>query len=647
MDGGGYALRGGRWNMLYSGEKRSHRFTILDGEHFEYDIILNREPESNRVCLALEGWEGFDFFRQPDNLGPEILRGSYAVYKKEFVVNSLAYHVGTGKLCHIHRPKIIDARGRRVWGDVSIDRGVMTLTVPEGWLGKAKYPVVVDPIIGSSTVGAYITYPFISQYMVEFYTSMEGANFNIANSASNNRFEIINEVALNQFTAGENLQGNYKAYFYAHNSQYTAEHDFQSWPALYNNTASNKPSVLLSNQEEEFNLRVSGINPEGWKSANLNIPNTINSGTAFWFGVHSYYSFLRFDYGTPCVKYYLNYCYDLGMVTEEEDGELYEYEAEIDAPRHEWLRREENVPLDQKGRLNKILTTGDYRASNAYPGARLDFKLSMYLGIPATYVRTLTQGAKLTDSRKTASNFKKTLAQAARLTEARKLAVAYKRTSTLAVKPADSRNLIGTYKRTTTQTAKGSAVLSRLATFPRKCLMNVANSTLLSRSPVFVRSALERITATMGTLTNRELSRKCAESVKAETGAKRFQGFYRKAQEGVTSVDTFSFPVLFMRSLPENAAASDSAGHWGAYIRGLRVEAANRAETSHRGEYYRFEADTAQTQGSVFRFLAIFVRLLTASLVRDFLIRRFLKSNEDLMLKSCICREIELDSSIH
>jgi hypothetical protein len=668
LDEGGYALRGDRWNMLYSGEKQSHRFAILDGEHFEYDIILNREPESNRVYLALEGWEGFDFFRQPDNLGPEILRGSYAVYKKEFVVNSPAYHVGTGKICHIHRPEIVDARGRRVWGDVAINKGVMTLTVPEGWLGEAKYPVVVDPVIGSSTVGAYITYPFISQYMVDFYTARDGTNFNMANSASNNRFEIISEVALNRFTAGENLQGNYKAWFYAHNSQYTAEHDFQSWPALYNNTANNKPSVLLSDQEEEFNLRVSGINPEGWKSANLNIPNTINSGTAFWFGVHSYYSFLRFDYGTPCIKYYLNYCYNLEMVVEEDDdGELYEYEAEIDAPRHEWLRREENVPLDQKGRLNKILTTGDYNASNAYPEARLDFKLSMYLGIPAAYVRTLTQGAKLTDSRKTASNFKKTLSQAVRLTGARKLAGNYNRAMPNATAAQDAMSRKGDSKRSMSNAAtteaelkryaginkqletvgSASAGLFRLLTFPR----HIAETVRTADGLGLFRELLRRITLQAGsgetTKSAMGFRRNVASTALTATTTATRQVFLRTLLNTIKAGDWSGYSAIWLRRLPEQGTATDGNRHIGGYIRGLYVAARSVAETGHTAEYCRKQEDTASVAGAALRHLLIFIRLLTTGFVRDFIIRRFLKSNEDIVLKSPVCREIEIESALH
>ena len=111
-DDEGFTLRGDKQRLVYKGRRRSHRFTILGDMAFEYDCILEREPESNVVSLVMEGAESFDFFRQPDFVPDPFLKGSYAVYKKETLLGE-----GTGKLCHIHRPQIIDARGRRCWGN--------------------------------------------------------------------------------------------------------------------------------------------------------------------------------------------------------------------------------------------------------------------------------------------------------------------------------------------------------------------------------------------------------------------------------------------------------------------------------------------------------------------------------------------------
>ena len=141
-DDEGFAIRGDRQQLVYKGRRRSHRFTILGDTAFEYDCILEREPESNVVSLLMDGAENYDFFRQPDFVEDPFLKGSYAVYKKETLVGE-----GTGKLCHIHRPEIIDARGRRCWGDLSVVGDMLCITIPEKWLGEAKYPVIVDPNI--------------------------------------------------------------------------------------------------------------------------------------------------------------------------------------------------------------------------------------------------------------------------------------------------------------------------------------------------------------------------------------------------------------------------------------------------------------------------------------------------------------------
>ncbi|MDR1252158.1 MAG: hypothetical protein LBK62_08310 [Treponema sp.] len=53
-------------------------------------------------------------FRQPDCSPDGHLAGSYAVYRKETIVHP-TYTTGTGKMCHIHRPRIVDALGREMW----------------------------------------------------------------------------------------------------------------------------------------------------------------------------------------------------------------------------------------------------------------------------------------------------------------------------------------------------------------------------------------------------------------------------------------------------------------------------------------------------------------------------------------------------
>jgi hypothetical protein len=534
-DDEGFTLRGDKQRLVYKGRRRSHRFTILGDTAFEYDCILEKEPESNVISLLMEGAEQFDFFRQPDFVKDPFLKGSYAVYKKETLIGE-----GTGKLCHIHRPEIIDSWGRRCWGDVSVVGNELRITIPETFLSEAEYPVIVDPTIGTTTVG--------SQYLWD--------NDDPGEPLVPLMFEM--KIPVNRFLVPEAINGNITAYVYTNEDDGAAG----GRPVLYSDSG-NKPKYRKSANESLFDLRITGNKPVGWRNAGFRSNGSIASGSYIWFGVFTeYYWFPRFDWGTPC--------YDCMWYDYEDDPVIFE----------------------------------------EYPDENLvhTFKLSMYFTYSSAqnYVRTLTQGITLTDTRK----------------------------------------LAGNYKRSATQAVKGTAALSRFAVFPWQCLDTVYNAAALKALPTLVRSVIEYVRAATGMYGGRGLSRNCSEIIRAGSETRRSQGFYRKAQEGVKGTDTTSFPVLFLRSLPETVELRDSKTQWAAYIRGLRVEAASIAETRHGGEYYRKQTDTVQAAGMPFRSLLIFVRLVTTSFVRDFLLRRFLKSNEELVLKSPVCRELILDSRL-
>jgi hypothetical protein len=70
------------------------------------------------------------------------------------------------------------------------------------------------------------------------------------------------------------------------------------------------------------------------------------------------------------------------------------------------------------------------------------------------------------------------------------------------------------------------------------------------------------------------------------------------------------------------------------------------AETKQKGEYYRAVEDTTGSSGVSLRHLFIFLRLVTLSFVRDYLIHRFLRSREELVIKSAVVRELVLESRI-
>jgi hypothetical protein len=57
-------------------------------------------------------------------------------------------------------------------------------------------------------------------------------------------------------------------------------------------------------------------------------------------------------------------------------------------------------------------------------------------------------------------------------------------------------------------------------------------------------------------------------------------------------------------------------------------------------------SDNVQVTGRVFRGLLLFVRIVTGVFVRDYLLGRFLKAKQEIVLKSPVCREIILESKI-
>jgi len=141
---------------------------------FEFEWVLNKKPKSNVLRTTIQH-KGLDFFYQPALTAEEIEQGasrdenvvgSYAVYhktKKDNIVGGIEYK--TGKAFHIYRPHAVDAKGLKVWCELDITDGELTVTVPEDFLNKASYPVVVDPTFGYTSVGGsslqllYNTYP--------------------------------------------------------------------------------------------------------------------------------------------------------------------------------------------------------------------------------------------------------------------------------------------------------------------------------------------------------------------------------------------------------------------------------------------------------------------------------------------------------
>jgi len=634
-DDEGFALRGDKRQLLYKGRRRSHRFTIHNDTSFEYDCILLREPESNVVSLRMEGSEKFDFFRQPDFVKDHFLKGSYAVYKKETLIGE-----GTGKLCHIHRPLIIDARGRKVWGDLSVIGNELRITIPEQWLAEAKYPVVVDPTVGTTTIGKQTT----------GYDPMCPWEDNIYITAM---------VGVCKYPVTENGSGVCTAYVYDNSITYETV-----TPTIYTDVGG-KPCILKSHNEKEIKM-LNGQLP-GWRSNTFEINGNILAGNNIWFGVMSYWFTTRFDYGG-----------ELYRVWWEEDHELpYQLDTSIYNSgtmgiRFSWYftytssvsgqtyirTLTQGVNLSDSRKLEtgyKRVQTQNISVTDAGKKAAAGFNrvntenvsLTESRKAAAGFNRIISQIASMTDSRKMTAEYKRSLAQNALITDIKKQVTDYKRLTVDNVPATGENTIIGEYKRNAAEVVNGETVIAKVQGFFRQCVMNAANSTALGRFSLFLRTAIEHIGVNTLTANIRHLVRNCAGTVTVNGVMKREQGFFSVIHEVLTGTDRTAFPVVFTRSINETKGVTDEIRQWGDYIRGLYTEAGSLAETTHTGEYYRSNSETVKAEGLAFRHLLIFIRILTVSFVRDYIIRRFLVAREEIVLKSCVTRDLVLESKVN
>ena len=471
-----YSIRGDKQRLVYKGRLRSHRFTILGDNAFEYDCILNKEPESNVVSLLMEGAENFDFLQQPDFVPDEFLKGSYAVYKKVTMIGE-----GTGKLCHINRPMIIDAKGRRVWGDLSIAGNCLNIIIPEKWLGEAVYPVIVDPVIGTATRGSQNLW-----------------NADPPRPWQPLCFEI--DMPVNRFLVQQTINGNCTAHFYTNDDDWEAA----GRPVLYSDNF-NQPHLRRSRQEALIDLRVVSGRPRGWRAGTFTVADSIPAGSHIWFGLFTRYIWYpRFDYG-------------------------------IAFHNREWFGNSiPDVYPEYTGRAQTLNNNG--------------FRLSMYFEYVSAqnFVRTLTQGVTLTDSRK--------------------LTVDYKRNAVEKVKPI--------------ATIKG------------------------------------------------------------------LQKLYRKLYEAVKCVDYCNFAVRFLRSVKETAFCKELLRYGTVYFRGLFDNAEIKCEIRPGRTFLLTLTDTVKATGLAVSGLLLIVRIVTGVFVRDYILSRFRKAGQGIVLKSCVCREIVLESKI-
>jgi cell fate (sporulation/competence/biofilm development) regulator YlbF (YheA/YmcA/DUF963 family) len=156
----------------------------------------------------------------------------------------------------------------------------LRITIPENWLSEAKYPVVVDPTIGTIAVG--------SQYR---WRPEPGDPLQ--------QLMFEGEIPVNRFLVADTINGTCTAYMYSYIDNYGEN---GGYPVLYSDNG-DKPQTIRTLNSLFADFTVKSGKPAGWRSSTFMTISAISSGTYIWFGVFvDFFWETRFDYGAKCYR---------------------------------------------------------------------------------------------------------------------------------------------------------------------------------------------------------------------------------------------------------------------------------------------------------------------------------------------------------
>lgn len=186
---------------------------------FEFEWVLPKKPKTNVLRATIQTKE-LDFFYQPALTPEEIAEGasrpdnvvgSYAAYHKTKggMNDAAGKEYKVGKAFHIYRPEAVDADGARAWCDLALDEvaGELTVTVPQVFLDGAKYPVMIDPTfgyttLGGSSVGLSGNIAETMQYSAPDNGTITNMSYGVSNSSGSTKGLLFTHSDLNLVSNG-------------------------------------------------------------------------------------------------------------------------------------------------------------------------------------------------------------------------------------------------------------------------------------------------------------------------------------------------------------------------------------------------------------------------------------------------------------
>ena len=169
----------------------------------------------------------------------------------------------------------------------------------------------------------------------------------------------------------------------------------------------------------------------------------------------------------------------------------------------------------------------------------------------------------------------------------------------------------------------------------------------ISRKPEFFRSVIENINTGSELKNKREIKRNIVETKNITETIARYRGFTSIIIDNLFSTDDMKSNVLIIRTIKNTQIVSDVFTKINEYFCKLYEEAGIIEQIKKNGKFYRTESDTANADGSVFRKISIFIKLVSTCFIRDFLLKRYLIAREEIVLKSKVTLELTVESKIN
>jgi hypothetical protein len=223
----------------------------------------------------------------------------------------------------------------------------------------------------------------------------------------------------------------------------------------------------------------------------------------------------------------------------------------------------------------------------------------------------------------------------------------YIRTITQGVTLADSPKKIVDYRRLSKENIKVSDIYYKtLGVIRNICSLVSAGSITLKFRTVYAK--ITDTLAPLGFIADRikTVPRFIADVCNSKDAALTLRGIVRAISDTVRVTRFFDWLRCRVRVISDTLRITDKRSKTGSYIRILDVKAHNATRITRTGIFHRFFTDNVALPDDPVRSVGFFRRIFTLLHARDYIISRFLVSQDAVKLKSRITKEIVLKSSI-